>query len=117
MGAGVGAGVGGVDNRLRVLVKQHFKETYQSEGKDDAALLAQAHADYGATRWAALTPDDREWCLEREEFARVLRDTGVGGLRFPSQVKCLHAHYAHFLGDPLGGNPVGKRVPDRIRSR
>lgn len=30
-----------VDNRLRVLVKQHFKETYQSEGKDDAALLAQ----------------------------------------------------------------------------
>ena len=30
-----------VDTRLRVLVKQHFKETYQSEGKDDDTLLKQ----------------------------------------------------------------------------
>ena len=50
---------------------------------------------------------------------RVLSDkasqphTGVGGLRFASQVKCLHAHLAHTLAG--GSNPVGSRVVRLIR--
>ena len=43
---------------------------------------------------------------------QVLRDTGVGGLRFASQVKCLHAHLAHALSG--ADNPIGRRVIDAL---
>lgn len=39
---------------------------------------------------------------------------GVGGVRDFSRVKCLHAHYAHFLAG--GNNPVGE-VLDKTLSK
>ena len=57
----------------------------------------------------ALSDEDRDYCLRsHESFPSVLRDTGVGGQRFPTQVKCLHVHLAHTLAG--GRNPVGERV-------
>jgi len=47
------------------------------------------------------------WAVE------ALRDAGVGGLRYTSQVKCLHAHLAHALAG--GANPVGERVLRLVR--
>jgi hypothetical protein len=73
-----------------------------------AAGLAAAHREYAVTRWATLDDDDREYCLSRESFVGVLRDFGVGGLRFDNQIKCLHAQLAHYLAG--GRNPVGARV-------
>lgn len=79
-----------------------------------AAELAAAHKAYGDARWAALTDADREYCESRHtSFPAVLRDTGVGGLRFASQVKCLHAHLAHTLAG--GDNPVGRRVVEMLK--
>ena len=74
-----------------------------------ALELAAAHRQYGAARWAALSDDDRAYCESQHEgFVAALRDAGVGGQKFVSQVKCLHAHLAHALAG--GDNPVGRRV-------
>lgn len=89
-------------------------QDFQNEVCHNTALaseLAAAHAQYGAARWAALTDEDRAYC-EQEGYVQVLRDTGVGGLRFASQVKCLHAHLAHALSG--ADNPIGRRVIDAL---
>lgn len=39
------------------------------------------------------------------DYAAVLDGTGVGGTRHPRHVKCLHAHYAHWLA--TGCDPIG----------
>ena len=38
-------------------------------------------------------------------LAAVIDGTGVGGTRHPRHVKCLHAHYAHWLA--TGCDPIG----------
>lgn len=43
----------------------------------------------------------------------MLRDCGVGGLRFANQVKCLHLHYAHYLASG-GDNLVGSWVQSEL---
>ena len=89
-------------------------QDYQNEiayNEELAAGLAAAHAQYAAMRWDALSDDDQAYC-ERMGYAEVLRDTGVGGLRFATQVKCLHAHLAHALSG--ANNPIGRRVVEAL---
>jgi uncharacterized protein len=62
----------------------------------DAGELAGTHVRYAAERDAAL-PDG---------WAGPAPAGGVGGTR--TGVKCLHAHYAHFLAG--GDDPVGRWV-------
>ena len=76
-----------------------------------ATALAAAHRAYATARWAALSEEDREFCTKRG-YASVLRDTGVAGLRFENQIKCLHAHCAHALAG--GQNPIGARVLEAL---
>ena len=45
----------------------------------------------------------------------MLRECGVGGLRVPEQVKCLHLHYAHFLA--TGDNLVGEWCENELEAR
>jgi len=74
-----------------------------------------------------LTAAERSYSREREELASRLGlagETGrwgglkgVGGSK-PGSLKCLHAHYAHYLAG--GDNPVGEMVhvelgEDRLR--
>ena len=76
-----------------------------------AAALASAHRSYAAARWGTLTADDQQFCADRG-YTSVLRDTGVAGLRFENQIKCLHAHCAHALAG--GPNPIGTRVLEAL---
>lgn len=48
-------------------------------------------------------------------IAKSLRDTGIGGIRDPRGLKCLHLHLAHFLA--TGENPAGRRVMEIISGR
>jgi len=71
-----------------------------SEAAVDSAELASTHAAYAAERDAAL-PDG---------YAGPRPHGGVGGTR--TGVKCLHAHYAHFLAG--GDDPVGRWVQHQL---
>ena len=99
--------------RAGTLEHEGLVQTWQREVADEpdgdfARALATAHRAYSATRWALLSDDDRAYVLSQPWATAALRDTGVGGLRFESQVKCLHVHLAHALAG--GDNPVGRRV-------
>lgn len=83
--------------------------TYSPE---DAAVFARQHIEYGEYRWSLLSAEDTDYA-EQEGYRTVLRDCGVGGLRFFNQVKCLHLHYAHYLASG-GDNLVGRWVQEEI---
>ena len=71
----------------------------------DATKFRAQHTKYASHRWRLLSPDDVS-LAKREGYDAVLEKCGVGGLRVPTQVKCLHLHYAHFLA--TGDNLVGE---------
>ena len=73
----------------------------RAEAEIHPAVLAAAHVAYAAERDAEI-PADHEGPVPTG---------GVGGTRIG--VKCLHAHYAHFLAG--GDDPVGRWVDDRLR--
>jgi len=62
----------------------------------DATKFRAQHTKYASHRWRLLSPDDVS-LAKREGYDAVLEKCGVGGLRVPTQVKCLPLHYAHFL--------------------
>lgn len=76
-----------------------YIEAFSARLANDAEAFAQhvrAHHEYAAERWALLSKAEQSYA-EAEGYDRVLRWTGVGGIRYPNQVKCLHQHYAHHL--------------------
>ncbi len=72
----------------------------EAQREVDAEALAAAHREYAHERDGAI-PD---------EHAGPRPAGGVGGTR--RGVKCLHAHYAHFLAG--GVDPVGAWVAARL---
>jgi hypothetical protein len=80
----------------------------------DADAFAQhvrVHGEYAAERWALLSEADQAYAVA-EGYDRVLRLTGVGGLRYPNQIKCLHQHYAHHLA--TGRSLIGAWVQQAL---
>jgi len=91
-----------VDPGLRVIIGRMEADggVRRAEADLDPALIADAHARYGAERDAALPAD----------HVGPRPSAGVGGTR--QGVKCLHAHYAWFLAG--GDDPVGRWVDERL---
>ncbi len=69
--------------------------------------LKEDHQRYQSMRMSLLKELYSEWKKLPESKLKILRDTGIGGIRNFAHVKCLHLHYAHFLAD---NNIVGERV-------
>ena len=92
-----------VDRELTVAVSrlEAGGAVRRAEGAVDAAELAAAHDAYAAERDTAL--------LAEHDGPRP--HGGVGGTR--TGVKCLHAHYAHYLAG--GDDPVGCWVEAELR--
>ena len=80
----------------------------------DATKFRAQHARYASHRWRLLSPDDVS-LARREGYDAVLEKCGVGGLRVPTQVKCLHLHYAHFLATK--DNLVGEWCQNELDAR
>lgn len=77
----------------------------RAEAEIDADVLVDTHRRYADERDADLPPDHHG----------PRPSGGVGGTRIG--VKCLHAHYAHHLGDLAAGgpgDPVGEWVAERL---
>lgn len=76
-----------------------------------AAELAAAAREYVRARDAANgapTPGDASGIGDANGAEIPGGTTGIGGAADPLAVKCLHAHYAHYLA--MGRNPVGRIV-------
>lgn len=92
-----------------------YEERLRTE-PDLAAEMERAHRDAAADRVARVSEEMRR-LLERERprEARALAETGVAGIRSRDGVKCLHAHFADFVG--RGGNPIGTDVYRQLVDR
>jgi len=92
-------------------------KSFAARLREDPAMQESfdaAHAEFAALRWSLLTDEDRSYAVA-EGFEAVLKDCGVGGLRYNSQVKCLHLHYSHYLA--TGSNTVGLWVKQELEKR
>lgn len=80
---------------------------------DFAARMAAAHEAAAAHRME-LVPERwrRELAAAEPRKLQALAETGVAGMRSVGGVKCLHAHYADFVG--RGDNPIGVDVHRRL---
>lgn len=74
-------------------------------------LLIYAHKEYRLLR--------RELLLKLEgvpqNLIKAVEETGIAGVRNFDHIKCLHAHYAHYLA--TGKNPVGMIVHKILQGR
>jgi uncharacterized protein len=72
--------------------------------------MEEAHLRYAEERWNTLSDSDREFVMNSGWEDSLGLDLGIAGIRNPSQVKCLHTHYAHYLTRPSHNNVIGKWV-------
>jgi len=89
---------------LSKLEKEGWSDKIQEKIRTDPAFrerLQNAHEDYIRRRKSGAPGQEHP----------VLR-TGVGGVRDLKGVKCLHAHYAHYLA--TGNNPIGEMVDEEV---
>lgn len=79
-----------------------------------AAAVAENHASYAQER-LALIPKDVQRRLRQEypERYQVLARSGVGGIRSPQGVKCLHTHAADYLA--RGSNVIGAETLEMLK--
>ncbi|HLT57783.1 MAG: DUF501 domain-containing protein [Limnochordales bacterium] len=74
-----------------------------------AAAMQAAHKAAAADRVGRVPPAWREeLAREHPRQWRALSETGVAGIRSQTGVKCLHAHFADYIG--RGDNPIGQGV-------
>lgn len=89
-----------------------FKNTLEDESNEMVRSAFRAsHERCAELRWGLLTPDDKSYARQKG-YEEVLRGTGIGGLRYPNQIKCLHLHTAHYLA--TGDNIVGEWVQHEL---
>lgn len=74
----------------------------------ESGLLA-AHQEYAFLRRQSLPSTEYDRLRQdRQDGLYVIENTGVGGARNLKRIKCLHAHYAHWLA--TRNNPIGQLV-------
>lgn len=88
---------------------QGWSDIMRNRIKEDSDLrekLLSAHDSYRRMRKES-TAEEPPANAETAYNHAVFR-TGIGGVRDTEGVKCLHAHYAHYLA--TGENPLGEMV-------
>ena len=89
-----------------------YKERLEEESNHtERAAFTAAHERCAQLRWSLLTSEDKSYAQEKG-YEEALRGTGIGGLRYPNQIKCLHLHTAHYLA--TGDNIVGRWVQQEL---
>jgi len=81
--------------------------------RDDPGIAARyfaSHREYREERRRFLLPEEKDFLESVGALEAV--DTGVGGLRNPRRVKCLHLQLAHHMARKT--NPVGQWAAERL---
>ncbi len=86
----------------------HFTGKMKKD-EEFAAQMRKMHRSYARQRFELLSSEQKKEIKEiSPDLYRVLKQSGVGGIRDKTGIKCLHVHLADFLA--RGENPVGKEV-------
>ncbi len=75
--------------------------------------MEKIHDQYARERYLMLTEKNLSDIKKLSpDILKVLRDSGVGGIRDRSGIKCLHTHLADFLVNR--SNPIGRYVKEML---
>ncbi len=75
--------------------------------------MQDAHTEYAHCRRELISGEKwQEAARISEDIIYTLKNSGVGGIRTSSGIKCLHAHFAHYLAG--GKNPAGKSTAEAL---
>ncbi|CAM9907770.1 unnamed protein product [Discosporangium mesarthrocarpum] len=94
----------------RGLVAQWEKRLQGNQAYIDE--MKMAHKEYANERWEMLMAADQKMVLKKGWDGALGQSVGVAGITQPAAIKCLHAHFAHFLA--TGNNLVGKWVQEAL---
>jgi hypothetical protein len=83
------------------------------ESEEALAIMKRAHELYAQERWDLVSPEDKEY-VEAKGWINRVKTVGIAGIRDFQKVKCLHCHYAHYLGKPEHNNIIGKWVEELL---
>ncbi len=95
---------------LKKRVSHLERDGLMAHWESEQAMAEQIQADhhrYRKMRISLLKKRHHHWKQLPLNKLKVLCNTGIGGVRNFSSIKCLHSHYAHFLAD---SNCLGERV-------
>lgn len=72
-----------------------------------------AHAEYARCRRKLMKEEHWQQAASiSEDIVKTLENSGAGGIRTSTGLKCLHTHYAHYV---VGGrNPAGRITAERL---
>lgn len=77
------------------------------------ASIKSSHEQYASMRWNMLTENDK-FLVEKMKWRYPLQNVGIGGIQDFTYVKCLHVHYAHYLGSNGKENIIGHWVQELL---
>eukprot|EP00605_Chrysophyceae_sp_TOSAG23-4_P002400 GSChrysophyteH1.ASY1.ANO1.2658.1 assembled CDS len=89
-------------------------DTNAENEKTYLTQMAAAHEAYQDYRWSLLSAADKEYVVENKWEGQLYRGVGIAGIRHFDSVKCLHAHYSHYLARPQDNNIIGMWVQELL---
>lgn len=92
----------------RLLEEEGFEEHLEA--------MQLAHRRYAEYRMSLLSSSHR-LLIHEKGWTEKLSEVGVAGMRTFDCVKCLHCHYAHYIGRPEDGNVIGKWVQELLEGK
>ena len=104
--------------RISKLEQAGFARKLQGRLNSDPehiAAMQRAHELYAEERKSTLRQRDLDFLAGNKSFDEY-HAFGISGMRNTNfrAVKCLHTHYAHYMGCPSHGNCIGKWVSDLL---
>lgn len=92
---------------------------YEERLRTDGEFLDRMESEHRAAAASRLklVPEEVQEALQSQQPRQweSLAETGIAGIRAAEGVKCLHAHFADYVG--RGTNPIGQDVAEQLRSR
>jgi hypothetical protein len=94
------------DAWIEKIEKEHF-----AKGRENLELLHSHHKAYARERRELFEQSGGDWDQIPEPMAKILKESGIGGIADFDHIKCFHLHYAHHL---VRENQVGKILDEHF---
>jgi hypothetical protein len=90
---------------------ERFEKELFSPGSSNNTLLQEHHKNYRDQRVKLFNESSLNWEEVPEAMAKIIKETGIGGISDFNHIKCFHLHYAHHLADK---NIVGQILDEQF---
>ena len=90
---------------------ERFEKEYFPPATEQNTTLQKNHQDYRDQRVQLFNDVIKDWSIVPEPMAKIIQETGIGGISDFNHIKCFHLHYAHHLA---AENAVGALLDEKF---